>query len=234
MYAVSLSHFHCCGHHGIPCGRHGWWPSWYRPNSNIIKVPIGRWSSFSALAWLANRKGVWLVKCPAQIVTKSLLLGSSLTWSDSGENWQIVLTGDTFPFSSFSTWMFFLQYFDAVAWVCWPVKPTTESENRLQLDSLSTSVDIDRLTMVDNTSAVGNDSRPWVVPPVNKWLSTITRERRIPPDSEFGGIPHLFGTSLFPHIGSCLTGSSWQQQQLFLECFHAVSLLVGLRKGIWP
>ena len=26
--------------------------------------------------------------------------------------------------------------------------------------SLSTSVNIDRLTMVDNTSAVGNDSRP--------------------------------------------------------------------------
>jgi len=49
--------------------------------------------------------------------------------------------------------------------------------------------------------------------PVNKWLSTITRERRIPPDSESGGIPHLFGTSLSPHIGSCPTGSSWQQQQ---------------------
>jgi len=35
--------------------------------------------------------------------------------------------------------------------------------------------------------------------PVNKWLSTITRERRIPPDSESGGIPHFFGTS-FPPI----------------------------------
>jgi len=41
-----------------------------------------------------------------------------------------------------------------------PVKPITESENRLQLGSRSTSVNIDRLTMVDNTSAVGNDSRP--------------------------------------------------------------------------
>jgi len=37
---------------------------------------------------------------------------------------------------------------------------------------------------------------------VSKWLTTITRERRIPPDSESGGIPHLFGTSLSPHIGS--------------------------------
>ena len=95
-----------------------------------------------------------------------------------------------------------LQYLDAVGWVFWPVKPTTESENWLQLGSLSTSVNIDRLTMVDNTSAAGNDSRPWVVPQSIKWLSTITRKRRISPDSESGGIPHLFGTSLFPHIGS--------------------------------
>ena len=35
-----------------------------------------------------------------------------------------------------------------------------------------------------------------------KWLSTITRERQIPPDSESGGIPHLSGTFLSPHIGS--------------------------------
>jgi len=58
----------------------------------------------------------------------------------------------------------FLQYFDAVGWVFWPVKRTRESENRLQLDSVLMSVNIDCLTMVDNTSAVGNDSRPWVVP----------------------------------------------------------------------
>jgi len=87
----------------------------------------------------------------------------------------------------------FLQYYDAVGWVFWPVKPTIESENRLQLDSVSTSVNMDRLTMVDNTSAVGNNSRPWVVPQSIKWLSTITRERRIHPDSESGRIPHLFG-----------------------------------------
>ena len=70
-----------------------------------------------------------------------------------------------------------LQYFDAVGWVFWPVKPTIESENGLQLDSLSTSVNINRLSMVDSMSAVGNDSRPWVVPQLIKWLSTITRGR---------------------------------------------------------
>ena len=76
------------------------------------------------------------------------------------------------------------------------------SENRLQLGSMSTSVHIDRLTIVDNMSAVANDSRPWVVPQSIKWLSTITRERRIPQDSESGGFPHLFGTFLSAHIGS--------------------------------
>jgi len=100
-----------------------------------------------------------------------------------------------------------LQYFDVLLQYMlfvgsWPVKPTTESENGLQLDNLSTSVNIDCLTTVDNMSAVGNDSRPWVVPQSIKWLSTITRERQIPPDSESGGIPHLFGTFLSPHIGS--------------------------------
>jgi len=38
--------------------------------------------------------------------------------------------------------------------------------------------------------------------PVNKWLSTITRERQIPQDPEYGGFPHLFGTFLSPHIGN--------------------------------
>ena len=102
--------------------------------------------------------------------------------------------------------------FDAVGWVFWPVKPTTESENWLQLDSVSTSLNIDRLTMVDNMSAAGNDSRPQVVLQSIKWLLTITRGRRIPPDSESGGIPHLFGTSVPPYRQR-LPGSSWQQQQ---------------------
>ena len=74
--------------------------------------------------------------------------------------------------------------------------------NRLQLDSVPTSVNIDHLTTVDNTSAVGNNSCPWVVPQSIKWLSSITREREIPPDSVSGGIPHLFGTFLSPHIRS--------------------------------
>jgi len=52
-------------------------------------------------------------------------------------------------------------------------------------------------------------SRPWVVPQsINGCQLSQGRERRIPPDSEPGWIPHLFGTSLSPHIGSCLTGSS--------------------------
>ena len=105
-----------------------------------------------------------------------------------------------------------LQYFDAVGWVFWPVKPTTESENRLQLGSLSTSVNIDRLTMVDSTSAVGNDSRPWVVPQSIKWLSTIMRERRIPPDSVWW-ISSSLRDIFVPRYRQCLTGSSWQQQQ---------------------
>ena len=42
--------FHCCGHHGIPCGhhgygRHGLWPSWYRPplssfTQSILDQPL--------------------------------------------------------------------------------------------------------------------------------------------------------------------------------------------------
>jgi len=67
--------------------------------------------------------------------------------------------------------------------------------------------------MVDNTSAVGNDSRPWVMPQSIKWLSTIARERRIPPDLESGGFPHLFGVFFVPPYRQCVTGSSWQQQQ---------------------
>jgi len=57
----------------------------------------------------------------------------------------------------------FLQYFDAVGWVFWPVKPTRVGEPTAAWQFVDI-VDIDCLTMVDNTSAVGNDSRPWVVP----------------------------------------------------------------------
>jgi len=95
----------------------------------------------------------------------------------------------------------------SVLWCCWLGLLTCKthyrvSENQLQLDSLSTFVNINYLTMVDNTPAVGNDCRPWVVPQSIKWLSTITRERRIPLDPESGGFPPLFGTFLSTHIGS--------------------------------
>ena len=44
-YAVAFSRFHCCGHHGIPCGRHGLWPSWF-----VAVMVCGRhglWPSWS-------------------------------------------------------------------------------------------------------------------------------------------------------------------------------------------
>ena len=81
----------------------------------------------------------------------------------------------------------------------------TESENRLQLDSVWTSINVNRLSLPTADvlpTAVGNDSRPWVVPRSIKWLSTIMRERRIPPDPESDGFPHLFRTFLSPHIGN--------------------------------
>jgi len=29
MYVVGFTRFHCCDRHGIPCSRHGLWPSWF-------------------------------------------------------------------------------------------------------------------------------------------------------------------------------------------------------------
>ena len=60
-----------------------------------------------------------------------------------------------------------LQYCDAVGWVFWPVKPTTESENQLQLDYLSTSMStliVWQRSTIRQLWAASNDSRPWVVP----------------------------------------------------------------------
>ena len=113
-------------------------------------------------------------------------------------------------------------------WRMWYVVWLCNCNSNCKCNSSSTSVNIDRLTVVDNTSAVGNDSRPWVVPQSIKWLSTITRERRIPPDSESGGIPHLFGTFLSPHIGSCLTCSTWQQRQQLMAACLAFSIKYNL------
>jgi len=107
----------------------------------------------------------------------------------------------------------FLQYYDAVGWVFWPIKPTTESENRLQLGSLSISVSIDRLTMVDNTSAVGNDSRPWVVPPVNKMAVNYHKGETDPSGFRVWLISSSLRDIFVPPYRQCLTDSSWQQQQ---------------------
>jgi len=92
-------------------------------------------------------------------------------------------------------------------------------------------VNIDCLTMVDNTWAADKiDSCLWVVLQSIKWLSTIMRERRIPPDSESGGIPHLFGTSLSPHIGS-----AWRvrhnNKQLDLVCRKRLSQTAAQHAG---
>jgi len=73
-----------------------------------------------------------------------------------------------------------LLYFNAVGWVFWPVKPTTESENRLQLDSLSTSVNIDHLIMVDNTSAV-DWSRLWSHPTCWRYINKNNNNRQRQP-----------------------------------------------------
>jgi len=140
----------------------------------------------------------WLGNCPATVFKKVCYLSSAIY---TNLNQRLGL-----------------QYLDAVGWVFWPVKPTTESENWLQLDSLSTSVNIDHLTMVNNTSAVGNDSRPWVVPQSIKWLSIIMRERRIHPSGfrvwwNSSSLRDIF----VPPYRQRLTGSSWQQQQTNAE-----------------
>jgi len=66
--------------------------------------------------------------------------------------------------------------------------------------------------MFDNTSAVGNDSHPWLVPQtINGCQLSRGRDGSIWIQS--GGIPHLFGTSLSPpSYRQCMKGSSWQQQ----------------------
>jgi len=104
-----------------------------------------------------------------------------------------------------------LQYYDAVGWVFWLVKPTRVGEPTAAWQF----VDIRLHWSFDNGwqyVSCGQRQPPLSGAPVNKWLSTIMRERWIPLDSESGGIPHLFGTSVPPYR-QCLTGSSWQQQQ---------------------
>ena len=79
--------------------------------------------------------------------------------------------------------------------------------SRLMIVSLFAVLqDSNRCILVIMCAAVGNDSRPWVVPQLIKWLSTITRERWSPMDSESGGISHLFWTSSSPQY----IGSAWR------------------------
>jgi len=64
-YAVAFSRFHCCGHHGIPCGRHGLWPSWF-----VAVMVCGRhglWPSWFVAVMVCGRHGqgplvtVWII-----------------------------------------------------------------------------------------------------------------------------------------------------------------------------
>ena len=67
------------------------------------------------------------------------------TYGPSGTGWVQLDSGYALRREEAPAWCItdcplpLLQYFDAVGWVFWPIKPTTESENQLQLGSLSTS-----------------------------------------------------------------------------------------------
>ena len=103
-----------------------------------------------------------------------------------------------------------LQYLDAVGWFFWPVKFTTESENRLQLDSLSTSVNIDRLTVkrsinFDNGRqyvSCGQRQPPLSGAPVNKMAVNYYEGETDPSGFRVWLISTSLGTFLSPHIGS--------------------------------
>jgi len=87
-------------------------------------------------------------------------------------------------FTSFSTLMLLVWSFDLLN----PLQSRTDY-------SLTVHVDICQHRSFDNGRqfvSCGQRQPPLSGAPVNKWLSTITMERRIPPDAESGGIPHLF------------------------------------------
>jgi len=94
----------------------------------------------------------------------------------------------------------------SVLWCCWLGLLTCKTNYRVGEPTAAWQfVDIRQHRSFDNGwqyVSCGQRQPPLSGASVNKWLSTTTRERRIPPDSESGGIPHLFGTSLSPHIGS--------------------------------
>ena len=82
-----------------------------------------------------------------------------------------------------------------VGWVFWPVELSTVREPtaawQFVIIRQHLSFDIGWQYV-----SYGQWQPPLSGAPVNKWLSTTTRERRIPLDSESGGISHLFGTRI--------------------------------------
>jgi len=88
---------------------------------------------------------------------------------------------------------------------------TTQTWNHL------TSVNIKHLTTVDNTSAVGNNSRPWVVPSVNKMAVNYHKGETDPSRFRVWWNSSSLWDIFVPPYRQCLTGSSWQQQQQHLK-----------------
>ena len=103
----------------------------------------------------------------------------------------------------------FLQYLDAVGWVLRPVKPTTESENRLQLDSVLTSVNIDHLTTVGRQYvSCGQRQPPLSGDPVNKMAVNYHKGETDPSGSRVWWISLSLRDIFVPPYRQCLTGSS--------------------------
>jgi len=94
----------------------------------------------------------------------------------------------------------------SVLWCCWLGLLTCKTHHRVGEPTAAWQfVDVRQHRSFDSGRqyiSCGQRQPPLSGAPVNKWLSVIMRERRIPPDLESGGIPHLFGTCLSPHIGS--------------------------------
>jgi len=103
-------------------------------------------------------------------------------------------------------WRWYYNVAPSVLWCCWLGLLTCKTHYRVgELTAAWQFVDIHQHWSFDNGwqyVSSGQWQPPLSGAPVHKWLSTITRERGIPPDSESGGIPHLFWTSLSTHIGN--------------------------------
>ena len=94
----------------------------------------------------------------------------------------------------------------SVLWCCWLGLLTCKTHYRVREPTAAWQFDdICRHRSFDGGwqyVSCGQRQPPSSGAPVNKGLSTITRERQIPPDLESGGFPHLFWVFLSPHIGS--------------------------------